>query len=290
MKKSSYSLVSVLNLLVCSLFLYYEFISIRSILTKENHLNRITHDKILSKTKIDTSIIIISSLIPTHPSIKMINDTFNSLSIMLNGLPPDTPIFISIDGLIKEKYQSSENVNRLQGYLERLRLRFRDYPHVSILNHYVHGHINHSIRRALEVVQTKFIYVIQHDFKFIKRVDHVALVKSMREHPEELGIIRFSKKRRGMGEFDKVREECKKSFHWNGIDFIASFWSDNNHFTTKSYYEKLLKNIGSTPRSPESPMMYGSESGNCSFAYQYLYNNNQSPFIKHLDGRQSKAY
>mmetsp|Transcript_6421 Transcript_6421/g.9408 ORF Transcript_6421/g.9408 Transcript_6421/m.9408 type:complete len:132 (-) Transcript_6421:642-1037(-) len=51
----------------------------------------------------DTSIIILSSLIPTHPSIKMINDTFNSLSMMLDGIPFNTPIHISVDGLPIEK-------------------------------------------------------------------------------------------------------------------------------------------------------------------------------------------
>ena len=143
--------------------------------------------------EIDTSIIILSSLIPTHPNMKMLNDTFNSLPVMLDGLPfSKTPTFISVDGL-PEKKLTSENLAKLQGYIEHLRLRFRDYPNVFILNNYEHGHINHSIRRALELVRTRFVYVLQHDFKFIKHVNHTALVKSMREHPGELQIVRFGK-------------------------------------------------------------------------------------------------
>ena len=123
----------------------------------------------------DTSIIILSSLIPTHPSIRIINETFNSLSEMLIGLPPNTPIFISIDGLPWDK-DTPENSNRLYGYVEQLRRRFiHDNHNVEILYNIIHGHISGSIKVALELVETKFIYVIQHDLKFLYKHSDLTL-------------------------------------------------------------------------------------------------------------------
>ena len=234
----------------------------------------------------DTSIILLSSLIPTHPAITMINDTFNSFS-MLDGLPSNTPIFISVDGL-PDKDLNTENLERLQLYIENLRERFRENPHVAILNNPSHGHISNSIRRALQMVTTRFIYVVQHDFKFIKYINHTSLVKSMREYPGELQIVRFPV--RPISDKSRIRSDCKKVVEYNNIRFTAGPWSDNNHLTTKRYYDEVLHMIGPAGRPPEAPMMYNAkESGaNCTTFHQYLYNVRLSPFLTHLDGRLTK--
>ena len=246
-----------------------------------------THDnKEIPLSRADTSIVILSSLIPTHPAITMINDTFNSFSTMLDGLPSNTPIFISVDGL-RGKDLNTNNLEKLQLYIENLRERFRENPHVAILNNPSHGHISNSIRRALQMVNTQFLYVVQHDFKFIKHVNHTSLVKSMREYPGELQIVRFSKRRGGVG---KIRSDCRKVVEYNGIRFTAGRWSDNNHLTTKRYYDELLQRIGPVSRPPEAPMMNQAmvAGKNCTTYHQYLYNERLGPFLAHLDGRLTK--
>jgi hypothetical protein len=239
----------------------------------------------------DTSIIILSSLIPTHPSIKMINDTFNSLSMMLDGIPFNTPIHISVDGLPIEK-NIPDNIHRLHEYVKSLRLRFNNNPYVTIINNYEHGHISNSIRVALEVVQTEFVYVLQHDLMFIKHINHTALIKTMRERPSEVQIVRFGVRIwQGM----PYQEDCKNGSYIesNGINLERGKWSDHNHFTTKAYYEKLLADIGPKNRFPEAPMMQKAKikgKKDCSYIFQYLYNMKDGPFIKHLDGRKNTSY
>ena len=234
----------------------------------------------------DTTIIILSSLIPTHPSIQILNETFHSLSI-LNGLPANTPILISVDGLPTKK-NTPENISRLHKYVKRLRLRFRKDPHVTIINNYEYGHISNSIKVALEIVETKFIYVLQHDFKFVNHVNHTALVNAMEEHPNEIQCVRFGFDRRKPA---PNRNLCKNvwEFNFEQIHFHLVKFSDNNHFTTKAYYETVLQKLGPIPREIEAPMdISGKRSQNvsdCAFLNQYQYNWKDGPFIRHLDGK-----
>ena len=237
----------------------------------------------------DTSVIILSSLIPTHPSISMINQTFVSIREMLDGLQHNTPIFISVDGLPQPK-NTPENINTLHRYVKLLRLRFRHDPYVTILNNYEHGHINHSIKTALEMVETKFIHVVQHDFKFIKHINHTALVNVMNEFPNKVKIIRFDQYlRRRL----KARELCNeyKEVESHGLHLLLDKWTDNNHFTTKAYYERLLDDIGPVKRPPEGPMMQSMErftnASDCTYYYQYTYEPKDRPHIYHLDGKRT---
>ena len=249
----------------------------------------------------DTSVIILTSLIPTHPSIEMVNETFNSVYEMLDGLPENTPVFIASDGLHGDKKHpekdrlNDESINRYDDYLKNLRLRFYKNPHVTLVNNYRFGHISNTLRVVLELVETEFIYVLQHDLKFSKHVNHTGLVNVMKENPQEVQIVRFGKspfmkekivRRRNRSH---CREVWSRTYDQHGIHLELGRWSDNNHFTTKAYYEKVLDKIGSFPRTVEGPMMNsGSKIQNvseCAFLNQYLYNAKDSPFLFHLDGR-----
>ena len=246
---------------------------------------RTDYNKEIPLSRADTSIVILSSLIPTHPAITMINDTFNSLS-MLEGLPSNTPIFISVDGL-RAQDLNTNNLEKLQNYTENLRERFQENPHVAILNNPSFGHLSNGIRRALKMVNTEFVYIIQHDFKFIKHVNHRLLLKSMREYPGELQIVRFSKRPTTAG---YVRPDCRKVVEYNGIRFTSGRWSDNNHLTTKRYYDEHLKIIGPKSRPVEAPMMRGATTAgtNCTTYHPYVYSQELGPFLAHLDGRNTK--
>jgi len=252
----------------------------------------------------DTSIIILTSLIPSHPSLEILNQTFDSLSY-LDGIPCNAPIYISVDGLPKRKF-TPENIERLHDYVRALRRRFSTYKHVKILNNYMHGHINNNIRWALEVVETKFVYVLQHDFMFIKRINHTGLIEAMKTHPDNLQIIRFSKYKNEGNRIGYLAKECHandthisgSSTLWhNQIRFNLRKWSDNNHLTTKAYYEKVLEIIGPVPRAPEHVVMkwkshvkdnwtnYVKVENVCYFIHQFVINEGQGPYIEHLDGR-----
>lgn len=236
----------------------------------------------------DTSVIITSSLIPTHPSISIINKTFASIRTFIDGLAHNTPIFISVDGL-KPKYYVHENIDILHEYVKHLRLRFQHDPYVSILNNCKRGHISGSIETALEMVETKYIYVIQHDLAFIKHINHRALVNVMEERPSQVQIVRFNR--------DKFPRTVKRSplcdglrkLESHGLKLHLSMWGDNNHLTTKKYYSRLLKAMGPFPRPPEAPMQNRQTKfenrSDCTYFLQYLYQPEDAPHIFHLDGR-----
>lgn len=236
----------------------------------------------------DTTVIITSSLIPTHPSIRMVNETVDSIREMLEGLAYNTPILISVDG---RKEYNKEDTERLQGYVENLRIRFQHDPYVTILNNYQFGHISNSIRVALLMVETEFVYVVQHDFKFIKPINHSALTGLMTEIPEQIQIIRFNKGKRTKQ--DDPLAICSDYNQFTsvkyGTNLTLAHWSDNNHLTTKRYYQKILEQIGPTPRAVESPLMHCLvyNTSDCTYLRQYVYNWEDGPFIKHLDGRNT---
>jgi hypothetical protein len=52
---------------------------------------------------------------------------------------------------------------------------------------------NYVIKYALELVNTKFVYALQHDEIFLKSINHTAMVKSMDEHPGILRKIEFNR-------------------------------------------------------------------------------------------------
>ena len=234
----------------------------------------------------DTSIIITSNLIPTHPDVKMINDTIQSLDL-IEGLHPASPIFITVDFPKERKDATPENLQRLQSYVENLHHARKDswgkHP-VTILNSYTHKHISNTVRWAVDRVDTEFLYYVQHDFRFVKYVNDTALVQSFRQSPDEIRMVRFGK-RKNYG-----RPFCGKSIASNGLTLSLTKWSDNNHFTTKKHYDEILDQLGMVSRPLEGPMMNAQgRDVNCTdkLRYQWLYNHD-GPYIEHLDGRLSQ--
>ena len=117
---------------------------------------------LLSKTDTDTStsIIVTSNLIPTHPSVAMINETIYSLYRHLIGLPKDVPLFLSIDGTSKKDEANKTNHARLDQYIRNLRNASSPFQNITIIPAPRHLHIAGTVRQAMDHVKTKFVYVI----------------------------------------------------------------------------------------------------------------------------------
>jgi len=98
----------------------------------------ITNDKSTMhvKQQLETAVIILTSLIPSHPSLWMLERTVGSLK-NLNGLHPQTPIYITVDA---PKSYSPENAERLDLYTQALYRRFsgEHNRHVTIVANHVH--------------------------------------------------------------------------------------------------------------------------------------------------------
>ena len=194
-----------------------------------------------------TSIIITSNLIPTHPSLDMINETIHSLRHHLLGLPSDAPLFLSVDGIHKNDADDKSKQERLNQYIHNLHHATFPFTNVTIIPAPRHLHIAQTVRQALDMVQTKFVYVIQHDLPFSRDVYHSELVQAMFGHPTTLRIVLF-KLENAIGRFPVCPVHNNKGEYpreeYEMLDFYATKrWSDNNHLTTKAYYDEMFDTV-----------------------------------------------
>mmetsp|Transcript_58369 Transcript_58369/g.63016 ORF Transcript_58369/g.63016 Transcript_58369/m.63016 type:complete len:266 (+) Transcript_58369:162-959(+) len=127
--------------------------------------------------RLETAVIILSSLIPSHPSLWMLENVIKSLE-NLDGLHPNAPIYITVDAPKKDKLV--EKAEELDEYTRALYRRFRDDEnrHVTIVVNSVNRHVNGSIRKVvfdlINTNVTKYIYLLQHDLMFMpgKMINH----------------------------------------------------------------------------------------------------------------------
>jgi hypothetical protein len=246
-------------------------------------------------TDTNTSIIITTSLIPTHPSLDMINTTIQSIYKHLHGLSPSAPLFIACDGLKESALESDRT--RFEAYVQNLKDSYHG-PHETIL---VGSHslgILGNVKQAMDLVDTEFVYVIQHDMPFIQPIEHALVIKTMKEYPDVMRLVRFNKSKnrpwRLRNRTDFVWDEETPVNHVNGIHFCKTLkWSDNNHLTRKSYYDEIYPLFGNILSRPmEGKMMtitLTTNNTNTRWA-TFLYGDRYTgPYIGHLDGRGTKV-
>jgi len=235
-----------------------------------------------ASTRPTTTVIVTSNLIPTMPKTDMLVDTLDSLSY-IKGLEPNTAIIITVDG-IRPEFDTPKNRERLMEWTYRVRAMFKCHSNVQILTSVSNqGHTN-SIKAAIGQVTTEFVYLMEHDFPFIKEIDHKLLINAVRNVPE-LRIVRFNQRRNR----PKDGTDCVQNLNYTDMDFILAKWSNNNHFTTKAYYDWHLSIVAQV-RTPEYVMM---ERGlkNCTLYGMHLYGPKaDGPYIHHIDGKRTLDY
>lgn len=266
-------------------------------------------NRINDRKRLETAVIILTSLIPSHPSLWMLERTIGSLK-NLNDLHPKTPIYITVDS---PKVYSLENAERLDLYTQALYRRFsgEDNRHVTIVANHVNRHISGTIRKVvfnlIDTNITKYIYVLQHDLMFVpgKVIEHTALVDAFDKYYDNntVRLVGFgqhpNRKHMRKGNCEKRTilgmENPLKIFD-GGIDNTTNTskavylthtraWSDNNHFTTVEYYRTILPGLGSVPRSPEGPMQ-NLAGRDCLLWGTHFYGDpSDGRYICHLDGR-----
>jgi hypothetical protein len=162
--------------------------------------------------KEDTTIIITSSLIPTHPSLDIIDRTLESLKY-LTGLSEDTQIIVAVDGMYEhDRRRYPSKARRLSLYVDALKQKYtgesasylrnnntsngpKQLRNIRVLSQSKRLNLNGNVKRALNRVHTEFMYVIQHDIPFIHEVNHTALLRTLRDFPETIRLVRFSTKK-----------------------------------------------------------------------------------------------
>ena len=127
----------------------------RGVKTEARGYNKMECKTHISQMNYDTTIIITSSLIPTHPSIAMINCTYHSLK-MLHGLQNGSPVYVTVDGLDPSKNDNEEKKKRLQEYVRNLRHTFKNNDRVKFLTSYTFGHLTNSLKMTIDLVDTQY--------------------------------------------------------------------------------------------------------------------------------------
>ena len=140
----------------------------------------------------------------------MLNETITSCFTHLKGLSPHVPIYITVDPLkyrgykegrektwSKEGKEREEEEERLEAYVTALYDQYENQSNYHILVNTMNVQIGASFAKAVQLLddsKTKFVYYVQHDFKFVDDIDHIALVKTMKEYPNVLRLVRFHKR------------------------------------------------------------------------------------------------
>jgi hypothetical protein len=150
----------------------------------------------VTDTSNDVTIIITSSWVPSHPSLELIRRTIDSFHY-LEGLDVNTtPILITVDGAeYKIDRGSPTSKSRiLSHYIQNLRKAYREWTNVRVLPQEVRLNLVGNVQQAIHIVETEYVYVIQHDMPFISPIHHSALIRTM-EQIDDMRLVRFSPRR-----------------------------------------------------------------------------------------------
>jgi hypothetical protein len=178
----------------------------------------------------NTTIIITSSLIPSHPSLELIDQTIESLRF-IEGISKDTPLIITVDGAYKkERGPDAAKTKILQEYTDALRHKYSNLGHVTILSDENNIKLVGNVRKAMKLVKTEFVYLVQHDMPFVASINHTGLVKTFRSHEKSVRLVRFSPRKTLVRSRDRIPGVCKDEeieVHANGIHLSKTHtWSD----------------------------------------------------------------
>ena len=224
----------------------------------------------------------------------MLNETLSSF-YLLAGLSPNTQIYITVDQIATAGKRAPKGEERaekkelLEKYIHALYQAYEHEPNIHIIVNAVNLHIGGSFGKAISLLdpRTQFVYQVQQDFMFITEINHTAIVKTMREYPETLRLVRFNKRKNyHSGRPDVCWNQVDAVNSVNGIHFTKTKrWSDNNHISSVQYYKEILAMIGSVRRPLEQPMQVAAGI-NCSYYGPHYYGKvGDGPHLHHLDGR-----
>tara|TARA_B100000963_G_scaffold361988_1_gene401678 strand:+ start:1161 stop:1850 length:690 start_codon:yes stop_codon:yes gene_type:complete len=225
------------------------------------------------------TILITASFIPSHPSIKIIQETIESLKLI--NIPTNTKIILAHD------YNSSNNYSK---YLKKLNEYIKSYSNIEIVIRTTHGCLTGNIRNALQYINSKYLLVIQHDLPFIKCVDIQKVIEDMEEN-NNIKYVRFNKRKNIKTGSDVINflfglQQKQKNYTYTR----TPAWSDNNHLCLTSYYTSIIMKecqdggfmehkLQGKIKNEEIHKKYGT----------YIFGElNHPQIIKHTDGRKSR--
>ena len=201
----------------------------------------------------DLSIIITADFIPSHPSITQIRTVIESLEFL--KIHKDTKIILAHDSIrdnLKQVLKKCDiNYNKyfqnLQDYCDNHSL----YKNIKITCVEKWGHLIPSIKNAMQFVETEFVFILQHDIAFYRPIDNFYELINVIKNNSDVKCIKFIRNKNlpigwdGGDTPDKYKKdifmEAFKEYNFNNIKLCKTLcFGDQNHLTTKKYYEDII--------------------------------------------------
>ena len=237
------------------------------------------------------TIITNTSVMPANPSTKLLEITQKSLSV-IPGFA-DCHRIIVFDGLHKKQKRFEEQYEQYKKNVIELTKTHPDFVNTTLVFCTEHKHLALALKEGMKLVKTPYVFVHQHDLEIRKPVDSFGIVRSMDENPN-LKHIRLHRLWNVVGGFDYHIDEVIEGPCY--VPLCRTFgWSDNDHFTRKSYYDEFIfpKIINKCPMerfiNPLEKALTEQNPDNHRFFGTYLYGKRgDGKYLHHLNGKRWK--
>lgn len=182
----------------------------------------------------DITVVLVSSVLPSHPSTEIIDETIKSIKYHL----PDSEIILQIDGLREEQLDRYEDYNE---YKSRILWKcLHEYDNVLPLIFDEHSHQSTMMRATFEYINTPLMLYIEGDCPLVTDlpIDWDKCKKLI--YSGEANTIRYH--------FEgQIPQEHEHMMLGIDKDFLRTVqWSQRPHLTTVLYYKDQVM-----PRIPE---------------------------------------
>lgn len=225
------------------------------------------------------TIIVTASFIRSHPSIKIIKETIESLELI--NMPSNTEIILAHD------YNDHINYKK---YFENLNEYIKPFCNIKIVMRDTKGCLTGNIKNALEYVNSKYILVIQHDLPFIKELDIKKVMCDMDKNMK-IKYVRFNKRKNIKCASDARNDLFGLQEKGENYTYTRTpSWSDNNHLCLKIYYMNVVMKECRVGGFMEHTLTYKNNNEETHKKYgTYIYGGlNHPQVIKHTDGRNTR--
>ena len=249
-------------------------------------------------TSKETIVIISTHLVPSHPSLDLLQQVIQGYRENLIGLPKDAPLIITVDGIKTEgqnaridMVETTKSKKIYHEYIQNLHKEFGLLENVRIVTAGINIGLSKMLKQVIDayinVNVTKYMYLLQHDLKFTRPVNHTALIQLAKAFPDHVNIVNFKRNKR----FCKNITNGDIIEQGSGIQFRKTTrWSDQNQFARISHFVKdvlpeVASDSGASMPFPEMRMMRLAEQ-NCEKYGVYEYNAGFHGMYQHLDGSE----
>lgn len=225
------------------------------------------------------TVVIAASFIPSHPSINVIKETINSLKYISED--QNFPIILAHDFSNNAKY--IEYVDNLVNYISndnRIIFKMRD----------THGHLVGNIKNIIDLINTKYILMMQHDLPFIREFEIAKIIEDLELYPQ-VKHLRFNKRHNLKKAWDSTSDIFGDQLIGKNYSYTRTpAWSDQNHLCLTSYYKDIVLKESKDGTFMENTLYKkpSTENGHKKYGTYLFGEYNASPTIKHTDGGRNK--